>query len=831
MRVEMPRVWKNTRGVRKVIAAGNLARDRQNWASAAAAYREALEAQPDLPRIWVQYGNMLKEDHHFEEAEAAYLEALRRMPGDADAHLMYGHLLKITDRLDEAAEHYKVSAILDPDRPDARLELIGLLKQGISDAQINLPQRGWSLNAKLAAARAQIGELLREIKNREARGVASSSQDGEYLGALNTAYDSIGPLLRSINKGHIREASNEPEAGSATARLTVVFDTTDLIEYFRHHRLPTGIQRVQMETIQAALLKANPAYEVRVCCFAWSLDYWREVSPGEFINLCDLSLVDGDWTASDWRAAMSDLEARLTYAPPFAFPIGAYMVNIGTSWWLQNYFLHIREAKNRHRIRYVPFVHDMIPIITPEYCDQTLTQDFISWATGVFIHADFYLVNSEATRKDLLIVADILGHELANDRIHTVRLDADFGKGKDARSQISTRLPNRLTPNEYVLFVGTIEARKNHLLAFNAWLRLCKDHGLAKMPKLVCVGVRGWLNDPAYVKLGSSTELQEKVVILSGITDYELAELYKNSLFTLFPSVYEGWGLPVTESLCFGKVPVTTNISSLPEAGGEFAEYFEPGDERGLLAILERLIFEADYRRDRETVIRERFKPRNWAEISGEIMGSLDQWEKSFSQSSLDQHLLPTVTLGRYYSLSRNTEMKIYRSMASGEIFRIGEGWWALERWGCWLKPRPAQLRMRIMEGEGGYRLYLGLRALDKDTPFEVTVTGCEAVLGIIQGGKSKWVRFDLVITDGADSVLDIVLKGHEILKPEGDPRTLALGLIGFLLCRQGDVATRTNFIEAVALDNLDQLARSTPGLETKTVGEERAQLPAVTPT
>jgi hypothetical protein len=431
-------------------------------------------------------------------------------------------------------------------------------------------------------------------------------------------------------------------------------------------------------------------------------------------------------------------------------------------------------------------------------------------------------VNSEATRKDLLTVADILGHEVANERIHTVRLDADFRKGEGARPEISTRLQHRLTPNGYVLFVGTIEARKNHLLAFNAWVRLCKDHGLAKVPKLVCVGVRGWLSDPAYIKLGSSTELKEKVVILSGITDYELAELYKNSLFTLFPSAYEGWGLPVTESLCFGKIPVTTNVSSLPEAGGEFAEYFEPGDERGLLAILERLIFDANYRRRRETLIRQKFTPRSWAEVNGEIMGALDRWERSFSQNSPAQPLLPTVTLGRYYSFSRNSEGKIYRAMASGEIFRIGEGWWPLERWGCWLKPRPAQLRMRIMEGEGSYRLYLGLRGLGKDTPFEVTVPGCEPVSGIIEGTKSKWVRFDFFITDDADSILNITLQGQEILKPEGDPRTLTLGVIGFLLCREDDIAARTNFIEAVALDNLDQLARSAPGLATKTVDEER---------
>jgi hypothetical protein len=123
---------------------------------------------------------------------------------------------------------------------------------------------------------------------------------------------------------------------------------------------------------------------------------------------------------------------------------------------------------------------------------------------------------------------------------------------------------------------------------------------------------------------------------------------------------------------------------------------------------------------------------------------------------------------------------------------------------------------MRITEGEGSYRLYLGLRGLGKDTPFEVTVMGCEPFSGVIEGAKSKWVRFDLIITNDADSILTITLQGQEILKPEEDPRILSLGVIGFLLCRHDDIAARSNFIEAVALDNLDQLARSAPGLSTR---------------
>ncbi|MHA4875417.1 glycosyltransferase, partial [Enterococcus faecium] len=84
-------------------------------------------------------------------------------------------------------------------------------------------------------------------------------------------------------------------------------------------------------------------------------------------------------------------------------------------------------------------------------------------------------------------------------------------------------------------------------------------------PDLVCVGGRGWLNDHVYAALDRDPELAEKVRIISGLTDSHLALLYSTCLFTVYLSTYEGWGLPVTESLCYGKVPLLSDTSSLPE--------------------------------------------------------------------------------------------------------------------------------------------------------------------------------------------------------------------------------------------------------------------------
>ena len=79
-------------------------------------------------------------------------------------------------------------------------------------------------------------------------------------------------------------------------------------------------------------------------------------------------------------------------------------------------------------------------------------------------------------------------------------------------------------------------------------------------------------------------------MFLEGTSDPDLAALYRRCLFTVYPSLYEGWGLPVTESLCYGKTPLLSRVASLPEAGGEFADYFEIGSKVGLAAALKRLV-------------------------------------------------------------------------------------------------------------------------------------------------------------------------------------------------------------------------------------------------
>jgi glycosyltransferase involved in cell wall biosynthesis len=612
-------------------------------------------------------------------------------------------------------------------------------------------------------------------------------------------------------------------AEAARARYHLVFDVSDLAQYFHKSRLPTGIQRVQMQIITSVLAALPDGFSVQLACFAKFADFWSELPAAFFQRLCHMALASGDVAAADWQQAVVELKAKVEHGPPLAFAQGAFLINLGTSWWLQNYFLNLRTAKARYGVRYVPYVHDCIPIVTPEHCTAELTRDFITWAAGVFQHADHIAVNSRATAADVVRVARYLGHDIAEPAV--VRLDAEYRRagGRPLTQDMGAFLRHELRPGSYVLFVSTVESRKNHLLAFSAWLGLIKKHGIARVPRLVCVGNHGWLNDAIYAKLGASKLLQEKVVMLSKIPDAALQFLYENCLFTLFPSAYEGWGLPVTESLCCGKVPLVSNCSALPEAGGAFAEYFDLASEAEFVAKLERLIFDAEYRVARERKIAAEFRPRSWTEIGTELLDLVRRWSVEVPTphrpyEGAAEGIWPfEAELGRYYGLTENLETRIWPGMVSGEIYRQGNGWWWPEPWGTRAKAGLALLAFFARLGEtDGAMLFLGVRGNQGSAcTATITVSGVGTREVRLDPDQDRWIRFRISAeglaklgVDGKPPLFEVLFSADMATDytktTEGkDQRVASIGVQGFMICAEDDVRSRLRFIESVSLRDL----------------------------
>ena len=751
---------------RQHLRRGDAARAQADWPAAAEAYRAALEADPSMAHIWIQLGHALKEQGELVPAIEAYGEAARRQPDLSEPHLLMAHAYKQVSRPDMAMAHF-LKAFHRKEHPaNENEELLRLLGQFA----------GKSRPALLAMLRTTLEQLPPDP--REAK---------------------LLRQIRGIISGDM--AANPARAPRPGAKPALVFDISDLIGYYANARLPTGIQRVQIETIEGALARGEDR-EIRLCCFIDGREDWLELPLARMREIARLSTSGGDRFDPQWTEAVAALRLFLSLTEPFEFPYGALLINLGTSWWLQNYFLFVRHAKKTRGIRYVPFVHDMIPIMTPEHCTRGLTQDFISWVIGVFDHADHFLVNSEATRRDLISVAGTLGHRLDPSDVAVIPLDTDFRK-PGVVGLPSTALDRwKLKSGNFVLFVSTIESRKGHLIAFEAWADLIARHGPDAVPTLVCVGNRGWLNDRIYERLDADPVLASKVAMLSRLTDEELSLLYRNCRFTLYPSLYEGWGLPVTESLCCGKVPLISDAASLPEAGGPFAVYVEAGSVEALTAAADRLITDNAYRESLEKRIVAEFRPRAWSDLARQIADELDRFaERGKRTGGIVIPPPPTARIGAWHSIMRNDSTRIWRGMRTGEGFRSNLGWHWPEDRGCRVRAEGGELLVRFDAAHPVLRMMIHLTGDEHAlaTP-SIQVSGSTTVEEL-PPRKSRWLAFEIPAADGPH---DLAIRVDALPAPDGVIITYFFS--GFFVHAVEDLSARQDLIEAVTLGRLEAL-------------------------
>ena len=174
-----------------------------------------------------------------------------------------------------------------------------------------------------------------------------------------------------------------------------------------------------------------------------------------------------------------------------------------------------------------------------------------------------------------------------------------------------------------MLIVSTIEARKNHMLAFRTWRRLVEELPPDRVPTLVFAGRVGWMVQDLMQQLDNCQYLDGKVVVVPDPTDAELVALYRDCRFTLFPSLYEGWGLPVTESLSFGKLCIASDRTSLPEAGGAMCLYLDPDNITSATEIIRDACLDDALIAEREARIAADFHPVPWRRSAEALVGTL----------------------------------------------------------------------------------------------------------------------------------------------------------------------------------------------------------------
>lgn len=308
---------------------------------------------------------------------------------------------------------------------------------------------------------------------------------------------------------------------------------------------------------------------------------------------------------------MPSLQAGRRPDAPFA--PGDVYVSMGLD-WDQKDLLYLYAQKKLIGFNVLLFCYDVIPVKLPHLCVGDVAAAFARYFANVAWCADEVLCISECTRRDLGALLLELGTPVP--RLSVIRLGCQLPPmaGDLVASDVAEVLGQR-----YVLFVSTIERRKNHETLYRAYTRLV-DQGEANLPLLVFVGMPGWGVTDLLADLRLDPRTQGLIKMLNHVTDADLARLYQQAMFTVFPSLYEGWGLPVAESLAAGKFCLASNAASIPEAGGDLSEYLDPWD---VPAWAERLLWycrHAEALADKEARIRQTYQPMSWPQCAHDIL-------------------------------------------------------------------------------------------------------------------------------------------------------------------------------------------------------------------
>ena len=716
---------------------------------------------PEMSASHKTEGDRLRDNQRWAEAASSYAAYLEIHADDWPIWVQRGHCLKEAGDVAGGLVAYHQALIHAPNDSDLYLQIGHALKL------LGQPEE---------AIKAYRTALALDEGNRDAQTEITTME--QVLALAEVA----------------RQKASQPRS------TRLMFDITDLVQYMKEWRIPTGIQRVQLNVIYHALTafaeRANPI----IIHFDQSLGTWLPISRETFFALHDAAESSDGVEEGDFLALFEMSDSSLFNEADFEQQLeenDVILVNLGTSWWIENYFLKIRELRKKYSIRYVPMIHDVIPLMMPEHCAQRLVEEFSQWFSTLILEVDGAVTNSKWSAMDIRHHASRLLPDF-NLPVHPVALNGDMRRYLSERDVAPIDSLRHILPPAatFVLCVSTLESRKNHLLLFKAWEALLDKHDAASVPFLMCLGKSGWLFEEGAEFLRSRPALNSKILLISSVSDRALETFYRDSLFTVFNSFYEGWGLPVTESLSYGTLPLVSCNTSLSEAGGRAAVYFRADDVNDLVAKLERLIFNDKERQELRDHARANTNLREWRDVAEDFIEKILKIEAS---AAARQEALLRAPIGRPIHLGKSDALVPSLDLAMANLLRDGLNWQRLEDWGCWTAPGTAMIRLPLPDEALGQDLLLYLRlrgtAVDTSIKIQCSIDGkplSEPVQHLIGDGTRHSLGFRFR-SDSRNLTLAIDAGEGSSLGP-GD-RDVGIGVTHIMVCRADDLKARQDFM------------------------------------
>ena len=364
----------------------------------------------------------------------------------------------------------------------------------------------------------------------------------------------------------------------------VLIDVTRLAARLLDDKRPTGVDRVSLAYI------AHFRPRARAVVRHWGR--WMQLSATASQRVFAALLGEDTQPKSTLRRCVA-----ASYVLRWGLTHGALLFNTGHSGLDDpKYAQRVRH----HGVRPVYFLHDLIPLTHPEYCragevDRHRQRLHTMLQTGYGV-----IANSHVTLRHLVaygqaralpVPAGVVAH------LGVSRLPAPRGQ------------PPLASP--YFVVLGTIEARKNHLMLLHVWRELVNRLGAA-VPKLIIIGQRGWECEQVVDLLERCDALRGAVREVSHCDDAQLATWLCHAQALLFPSFAEGYGLPLVEALAAGVPVIASDLPAFREVAGDLPDYLDPIDGMGWLEAVLAFADPKHPARLAQLARMQRFAPPSW---------------------------------------------------------------------------------------------------------------------------------------------------------------------------------------------------------------------------
>lgn len=280
-------------------------------------------------------------------------------------------------------------------------------------------------------------------------------------------------------------------------------------------------------------------------------------------------------------------------------------------------------------VKTVLTVHDLIFLRHPEYYSRTDVKIYkrkLEYACSV---ADVIVAISNQTKGDLI---DLMGVD--ESKIRVVYPGCKHRPDHNmAPKEVDEQLKSYLIPSKFILCVGTLEERKNQL-------KLCQ--ALKNLPdvQLVLVGRSSRGYGQMLHRYIRENDIADRVKIFSDVTDSQLSAFYKKCLYVVYPSICEGFGLPIVEAMAYGKPILTTRGGCFEEAGGRAAWYMDSSDVNDIARCIRRLWadgFARDILRENAREQLKKFSPENTCDKMYEIYHQLAEEKREEDDTQSDE--------------------------------------------------------------------------------------------------------------------------------------------------------------------------------------------------